>query len=133
MATETPFQKLKVLLVEDQPEARSMTRNMLSELGITQIFESKDGREALSFMDMADDFVNFVICDWNMPNLSGIELLKQIRSVNGALPFLLVTGRTDMDSVFEAKSAGVSGYIRKPFSPAQLEAKLRALLHKTAA
>lgn len=133
MATGTPFQKLKVLLVEDQPEARAMIRNMLSELGVTQIFESKDGREALSFMDMADDFVNFIVCDWNMPNMNGMDLLKQLRSVNSNVPFLMVTGRSDMDSVFEAKSAGVSGYIRKPFSPAQLEVKLRALLHKTAA
>lgn len=127
---KTDFQDLKVLIVEDQPDARSMLRNMLGELGITQIFEAGNGREALRFMDSAFDFVNIVICDWNMPNLSGVDFLRQLRSVDPAVPFLMVTGRSDMDSVIEAKTAGVTGYIRKPFSPAQLEVKLRVILKR---
>ncbi len=125
---DTPFEKLKVLVVEDQKDARVMIRSMLGELGITQAFEAKDGREALRFMDSAFDFVNLVICDWNMPNMSGMDFLRQLRSVNMDVPFLMVTGRTDVDSVMEAKIAGVTGYIRKPFSAAQLEVKLRIIL-----
>ena len=123
---------LKVLIVEDQSDARAMLRNMLAELGVTQIFEASDGREALRFMDSAFDFVNLVICDWNMPGLTGVEFLRQLRSVDASIPFLMVTGRSDMDSVMEAKSAGVTGYIRKPFSPKQLEAKLRIIMQKMA-
>lgn len=125
------FSNLKILIVEDQHEARAMLRNMLCELGVTQIFESGNGKEAMRFMDSAFDFVNLVICDWNMPGLTGVELLRQLRSVDPEMPFLMVTGRNDMDSVIEAKASGVSGYIRKPFSPAQLEVKLRALIQRT--
>ena len=124
---------LKVLLVEDQAEARAMMRNMMMELGITQIFEAADGKEALAFIDSAFDFIDVVVCDWNMPSMTGVELLRQLRSVDPDMPFLMVTGRTDMESVVEAKSSGVTAYIRKPFSPKQLEAKLRIVLYKMAA
>ncbi len=122
--------ELKVLIVEDQQDARAMMRNMLGEMGVTQIFEAGDGREAMRFMDSAFDFVNIVICDWNMPALSGMDFLRQLRSVDPVIPFLMVTGRSDMNSVVEAKSAGVSAYISKPFSSKQLEAKLRILLQR---
>lgn len=124
---------MKILLVEDQSEARAMLRNMLVELGITQIFEASDGREALTFLDSAFDFIDLLVCDWNMPGLTGVELLRQLRTVDPTMPFLMVTGRSDMDSVVEAKSAGVTAYIRKPFSTKELEAKLRVILHKMAA
>ncbi len=121
---------LKVLVVEDQAEARAMMRNMLMELGITQIFESSDGREALSFIDSAYDFIDMIVCDWNMPKMTGVEVLRQLRTADPDLPFLMVTGRSDLESVVEAKSSGVTAYIRKPFSPAQLEAKLRIVLQR---
>ncbi|HBR67966.1 MAG TPA: hypothetical protein DEA55_01155 [Rhodospirillaceae bacterium] len=123
---------LKVLLVEDQNEARAMMRNMLSELGITQIFEAPDGKQALQFIDSAYDFINLVMCDWNMPTMTGVELLRQLRSVDPSMPFLMITGRGDMESIVEAKTSGVTGYIKKPFSAAQLEAKLRVVVHKMA-
>ncbi|MFK7838936.1 MAG: response regulator [Bdellovibrionales bacterium] len=119
---------LKILIVEDQGEVRSMLRNMLMELGVTQIFESHDGREALQFIDSAFDFINVIICDWNMPNMNGVELLRQLRTVDTTIPFLMVTGRSDIESVVEAKSSGVTAYISKPFSPQQLEAKLRIIV-----
>lgn len=119
------FSDLKILIVEDQADARALMRNMMTELGITQVFEAPDGRQGLSFVDAAFDFVDIIVCDWNMPGMSGVEFLRQIRTVDPGFPFLMVTGRSDMDSVVEAKSSGVTGYIRKPFSPAQLEAKLR--------
>ena len=133
MAVQKNIDDLKVLIVEDQNEARAMLRNMLMEMGITQIFDAPDGREALTFLDSAFDFVDLVICDWNMPNMSGAELLRQLRTVDPDMPFLMVTGRADMDSVMEAKSSGVTGYISKPFSSANLEAKMRIILQKMAA
>ena len=126
------FTHLKILLVEDHAEARAMMRKMLLELGITQIFEASNGREALDFLGSAFEFIEMVICDWNMPSMSGVELLRQLRSVDADMPFLMVTGRSDIESVEEAKASGVTAYIRKPFSARQLEAKLRIILHKTA-
>jgi len=133
ISQNSELKDLKILLVEDQPEAQALLRNMLMELGITQIFQAGDGREALSFIDSAFDMIDIVICDWNMPHMSGVELLRQIRTVDPDMPFLMVTGRGDMESVVEAKSSGVTGYIRKPFSPAQVEAKLRIIMKKKAA
>lgn len=123
---------MRVLLVEDQADSRAMIKNMLIELGITQVFESADGNQALQFMDTAFDFIDLVICDWNMPGMTGVELLRQLRSVDPGFPFLMVTGRVDQSSVVEAKSSGVTAYIAKPFSITQLEAKLRVINTKTA-
>jgi len=130
---KTALKDLKVLIVEDQGEARAMIRNMLGEFGITQMFEANDGKEALDFIDSAFDFIDMIVCDWNMPSMSGVELLRQLRSVDPDMPFLMVTGRGDLESVVEAKSSGVTGYIRKPFSSKELEAKLRIILHSMAA
>ncbi len=131
MGAQRKFQDLKVLIVEDQADMRAMLRNMMTELGITQIFEAPDGRQGLSFVDAAFDFVDIIVCDWNMPGMTGVEFLRQIRTVDPGFPFLMVTGRGDMDSVVEAKSSGVTAYIIKPFSPKQLEAKLRIVAKKS--
>jgi DNA-binding NtrC family response regulator len=130
MAKGDELEKLRVLIVDDQQEMRSMIKGMLMEMGITQTFEASDGKEALSFSDAALDMVDVVICDWNMPKLSGVEFLRQMRSVSPEMPFLMITGRSDVDSVAEAKASGVTAYIRKPFSPAQLETKLRVIKTK---
>lgn len=132
-AGKLDFKELKVLVVEDQGEARAMLRNMLGELGVTQIFEAANGRDAFSFVDSAFDLVNFIVCDWNMPGMTGVEFLRQVRSVDVETPFLMITGRADMGSVTEAKNSGVTGYIRKPFSAAQLEAKIRIIMQRQVA
>jgi CheY-like chemotaxis protein len=134
MATTAPktgsLADLKIMIVEDQAEVRAMLRNMLVEIGINQIFDAPDGRQALTFIDSAPDLINTIICDWNMPAMNGIDLLRQVRSVYPDFPFLMLTGRADMNSVIEAKSCGVTAYMAKPFSPAQLEAKLRVIRQK---
>lgn len=129
--TKTPsserldFSGLKILIIDDQEDARAMVKQMLLDIGVTQIFEASDGREGMQFMDIADDFVDIILCDWNMPGLNGLSLLQQLRSVDPDMPFLMVTGRGDMNSVAQAKGAGVSAYLLKPFSLLDLEAKLR--------
>lgn len=132
-AKEDVLKNLRVLIVDDQQDARAMLRNMLLEIGVTQIFESPDGKSAMQFMDTAFDFIDIVICDWNMPNMTGVELLRQLRSVDPSFPFLMITGRADKSSVIEAKASGVTAYITKPFSSAQLEAKLRIITQRMAA
>ncbi len=124
---ERKIQEYRILIIDDRPEARSMLKNMLSEIGVTQVFEASDGREGLKFIDTAFDFVDMILCDWNMPQMDGMNLLRQIRSVDPNLPFLMITGRGDIESVASAKGAGVSAYILKPYSLTQLEAKMRVV------
>jgi len=121
------FSDIKVLIVDDQPEIRAMIREIMSDLGVKQIYEAPNGREALLFIDTDFDVVNFVICDWNMPSMSGVDFLRQVRTVYPDLPFLMLTGRRDKNSVVQAREAGVTAYICKPFSPGQLEEKMRIL------
>lgn len=132
MSVDKKIKDLKILVVEDQSESRAMLRNMLGDIGVNQVFEATNGREAFSFIDSAFDLVNFIMCDWNMPGMTGVEFLRQVRSVDPETPFLMITGRGDMSSVAEAKNSGVTGYIKKPFSAAQLEAKIRIIIQKQA-
>ncbi len=118
---------LRVLVIDDSLEAVNLIRAMLQELGLNQVFVSKDGKDALDFLGACDDLVNVILCDWNMPRLSGIELLRQVRSVDPDFPFIMVTGAADLNLVKEARATGVTGYILKPFSARELEKKLRAV------
>lgn len=127
---ETSFTQLRVLLVEDQQESRQLLKGMLGELGVTQVYEASDGRIGLQFIDSAFDFVDLILCDWNMPAMTGIEFLRQVRSTGSSIPFMMITGRSDQGSVIEAKNFGVDGYIRKPYSSTQIEAKLRILVQR---
>jgi len=127
---QTDLPNLKVLLVEDQRDSRAILRDMLSTLGITQVYEADDGRTGLQFMKSAPDIIDVILCDWNMPSMSGLDFLQQIRSTGEETPFLMITGRSDQFSVVEAKNGGASAYIRKPFTPEQIEAKLRILMQR---
>lgn len=124
------LEDIKILLVEDEPNARSTIRAMLSEMGINQVFESKTGEEAQIFMDMDAMEIDLVISDWNMPDKTGFELLEHLRKSHKGVPFLMITGRADQNSVKDAIEAGVNGYIRKPFSMRDLEGKVKSMYKK---
>jgi CheY-like chemotaxis protein len=124
------FSKIKVLIVEDNDHARKLMRMILREMGVTQLFTAADGYEALRFLDDSDEEINCIVSDWNMPNMTGIQLLRQVRSVQPDLPFLMLTGRNTKEAVEEARDAKVTAYLAKPFSPEQLERKIVALLRK---
>lgn len=117
--------KLKILIVEDESQSRIALMDILETLGVSEIFETDDGRHALQFLFGGDAPVDLVLCDWNMPVMSGVELFRLLRGGGNATAFLLITGRADHNSIMEARSIGVDGYIRKPFSPEQIEARLR--------
>ena len=118
---------LRVLVVEDSFQAVALIRTMLSDFGITQIYTAKDGKEALDFLGTCDELIDVVMCDWNMPRMSGLEVLRQVRTVDPDMPFLMVTGAADPDSVLAAKSNGVTAYIAKPFSANVLKKKLNVV------
>ena len=119
--------ELKVLAVEDSTEAMNLMRNMLKEIGINQVYTATDGKQALDFLGECEDLIDVVIADWHMPRMTGLELLKQLRTVDPELPFLMITGAADFDSVVEAKAHSVTGFIKKPYSAVQLQKKLQVV------
>jgi two-component system, chemotaxis family, chemotaxis protein CheY len=121
------FKTLKVLLVEDDASTRLTARAMLNEIGINQIIEAYDGKKALNCIQNEELSIDLIISDWNMPNKSGFEFLREIRTSHPQLPFLMITARADESSVSDAKNAGVTGYIRKPFSINEMEMKIRSI------
>lgn len=128
--SDSTLKKLRILLVEDSFDALNLIKNMMQDAGITQIYTARDGKEAFDFLGAFDggDMIDVVLCDWNMPRMTGLELLRQIRTCDPHLPFLMITGAADTDSVTKAKYAGVTGYIEKPFSAEQLRKKLEVMV-----
>ena len=120
-------QNMKILTVDDFTTMRRIIRNMLRQLGYTNIVEAEDGVEALSLLRR--EKVDFVISDWNMPNLNGLDLLKAIRADDNLkpLPVLLVTAEALKENVVEALKAGVNNYLIKPFTAETLKEKIDAI------
>ncbi len=115
---------LRILVVEDSFEAMNLVKGMLTDLGIHEVYTAKNGMEALEFLGSCDDLIDAVLCDWNMPRMTGVEVLRQVRTVDADMPFVMVTGAADQRSVIEAKSSGVTAYLVKPYSANQLSKKL---------
>ncbi|MFQ5775035.1 MAG: response regulator [Kiloniellaceae bacterium] len=125
--TDILVKNLNILVVEDNPGTLKLIQAVLKDMGVAQVRTAMDGRDAQAYLDGGAGAINLVICDWNMPHMSGLELLKQVRASRPDLPFLMITARGTMDSVIAAKKNGVSAYIVKPFAPAQLEEKVASL------
>ncbi|MCR6667384.1 MAG: chemotaxis response regulator CheY [Methyloversatilis sp.] len=122
--------KMKFLVVDDFSTMRRIVRNLLKELGFTNVDEAEDGVIALQKLK-ASDF-DFVVTDWNMPNMTGIELLRAIRADAAlkALPVLMITAEAKKENIIEAAQAGASGYIVKPFTAGTLSEKLNKIFEK---
>jgi len=119
---------MSILLVEDDFNVRSTINAMLREIGFTEIEGVSNGADALRYFDDHADDVILVVCDWNMPQKTGIEFLREVRQSHPDLPFLLVTARADQESILSAKRAGVTGYLRKPFTLTGLNDRVTTLL-----
>lgn len=118
---------IKFLVVDDFSTMRRIVRNLLKELGFTNVDEAEDGVAALSKLRSAH--FDFVVSDWNMPNMTGLDLLKNIRGDANLkhLPVLMVTAEAKKENIIEAAQAGASGYVVKPFTAATLEEKLNKI------
>lgn len=121
---------LRVLLAEDESQARAYVRMILRDLGVVSITEAEDGHAALSCFTGHENDFDIIICDWKMPRLSGLEFLKLVRIARPDMPFLMVTGLATMIAVEEAMAHDVTAYIAKPFAPEQLEEKLLILVNR---
>ncbi len=126
----------KFLVVDDFSTMRKIIKRVLDEIGYKNVAEAVDGVNALEVINEAKKSgspIQFVISDWNMPNMQGIDLLRACRS-NGDykhLPFMLVTAESEQTQIIEAAKAGVSEYVVKPFNAATLKAKIERVYAKT--
>ncbi len=118
---------MKILIVDDYKTMLRIIRNLLKQIGFENVDEAIDGETALEKLQ-ADDF-DFIISDWNMEPMTGLDLLKAVRADADLyqIPFLLVTAESANDSIAKVKDAGVSGYIIKPFNGMTLKAKIDAI------
>jgi DNA-binding response OmpR family regulator len=121
------FEQLSVLVVDDDPAIRSLVRTMLQRMKVRSIADAGDAETGLQRIAAAERPFDVVVCDWNLPGLSGLELWRRVHATAADLPFLMVTGRDDAASIAEAVAAGVAAYVVKPFSQKELEAKLAYL------
>ncbi|MBW1921997.1 MAG: chemotaxis response regulator CheY [Deltaproteobacteria bacterium] len=119
---------MKILVVDDFSTMRRIVKGVLRTLGFKNIIEAENGKMALS--ELKKEEVGLIVSDWNMPEMTGLELLKAVRS-DGKLkgiPFIMVTAEGQKENIVEAIKAGVSNYIVKPFTPDTLKEKVEAVL-----
>jgi two-component system chemotaxis response regulator CheY len=118
---------IKVLVVDDQGSMRDVISHMLRQLGFRNVFTATDGIVAYRMLKSGD--FDFVVSDWYMPNMTGIQLLKAIRKNDNikSLPVLLVTAENQKKQIMEAAKSGVNSFIVKPFSASQLENKIKII------
>ncbi|WP_025564980.1 chemotaxis response regulator CheY [Psychromonas sp. SP041] len=123
---------MKILIVDDFSTMRRIIKNLLRDLGFTNTLEADDGHTALPMLQNGD--FEFVVTDWNMPIMEGIDLLKEIRKDPKLkhLPVLMVTAEAKREQIIEAAQAGVNGYIIKPFTAGTLKEKLDKIFERLA-
>ena len=127
---EARLKQKKILVVEDNDQAARLIMLVLKDMGAKEVVFAKDGLEAWEKIEGAkkEGIFHMVISDWNMPNLTGIQLLKRLRKTGSNIPFIMITGRGTVDSATQAVDSGVTVYIPKPFTPEQLTSKIANVL-----
>ena len=118
---------LKVLVVDDMSTMRRIIKNVLKQIGFSNLVEAENGQDALTKLKAGD--IGFIVSDWNMPVMQGIDLLRAVRGDAELkhLPFLMVTAEGQKENIIEAVQAGVSNYVVKPFTAEALQAKLEKI------
>ncbi|WP_152207513.1 chemotaxis response regulator CheY [Marinobacter changyiensis] len=121
---------MKILIVDDFSTMRRIIKNLLRDLGFTNTDEADDGNTALPMLKSGK--YDFLVTDWNMPNMSGIDLLKEVRADENlkTLPVLMVTAEAKRDQIVAAAQAGVNGYVVKPFTAAVLKEKIEKIFER---
>jgi two-component system chemotaxis response regulator CheY len=121
---------MRILVVDDFSTMRRIIKNILKQLGFTNVVDADDGTTAWQVLN--SDKIDFIISDWNMPKMSGIDLLRKVRGSEefADTPFLMVTAEAQQENLVEAVQAKVSNYIVKPFTPDTLEQKINKIFDK---
>lgn len=122
------YKKMQILIVDDARVARQIVKNMLKEMGCLNTLEAENGVAALEVLARAK--VEIILSDWNMPQMSGLDLLKKVRAAPQfrSIPFVMVTAERMESNIVQAVQEGVSGYIKKPFGAKELELKIKQAL-----
>jgi len=118
---------MRILVVDDFSTMRRIVKNILKQLEFTNVVDADDGTTAWEVLNK--DKIDFVVSDWNMPKMTGLELLKKVRNSEefADIPFLMVTAEGQQENIIEAVQAGVSNYIVKPFTPETFEQKIKKI------
>jgi len=121
---------MKILIVDDFSTMRRIIKNLLRDLGFTNVTEADDGNSALPLLQ--NGHFDFLITDWNMPGMSGLELLRKVRAEErlADLPVLMVTAEAKREQIIEAARAGVNGYVVKPFTGMALKEKIERIFER---
>ena len=121
---------MKILIVDDFSTMRRIIKNLLRDLGFTNTMDADDGLTALPILEAGG--IDFLVTDWNMPGMTGIDLLKAVRANPelATMPVLLVTAEQKREQIIEAAQAGVNGYIVKPFTAATLKEKIDKIFER---
>ncbi len=121
---------MKILVVDDFSTMRRIIKNLLRDLGFTNTVEADDGTTALPILRAGT--IDFLITDWNMPGMTGIELLRAVRADNKlkSMPILMVTAEAKRDQIIAAAQAGVNGYVTKPFTAVALRDKIEKIFER---
>lgn len=124
---------MKILVVDDFSTMRSIIKKLLKDLGFSNISEADDGTTGLPMLQSGS--FDFLVTDWNMPGMTGIDLLKAVRADEKlkSLPVLLVTAEAKREQIFEAAKAGVNGYVVKPFTAQVLKEKIEKIFERAVA
>ena len=123
-----PYDKnMKVLVVDDFSTMRRIVKNILRQIGLNNIVEADDGTSAIAVLER--EHIDLIISDWNMPTMTGIELLRHVRASDELknIPFLMVTAEAQQENIIEAVKAKVSNYIVKPFTADTLNEKIEKI------
>lgn len=121
---------MKILVVDDFSTMRRIIKNLLRDLGFTNTDEADDGNTALPMLQTGK--YDFLVTDWNMPGMTGIDLLRNVRADDNlkTLPVLMVTAEAKRDQIVAAAQAGVNGYVVKPFTAAVLKEKIDKIFER---
>lgn len=124
---------MNILLVDDSKTMRTIQKAALSRLGDVRFAEAGDGVEALDIISKSPNGFHFMLVDWNMPNMNGLDFVKAFRGTNKATPVIMVTTESEKSRVIEAIKAGVNNYVIKPFTPDLLSQRINETIAKKAA
>lgn len=121
---------MKILIVDDFSTMRRIIKNLLRELGFNNTVEADDGQSAMP--KLIGGGIDFLITDWNMPGMNGIDLLRAVRADPNlrSIPVLMVTAEAKREQIIEAAQAGVNGYVIKPFTAATLQEKIEKIFER---
>lgn len=122
--------EMKILIVDDFSTMRRIIKNLLRDLGFTNTHEADDGTTALPMLETGN--FDFLVTDWNMPGMTGIDLLRKVRAEERLkhLPVLMVTAEAKREQIIEAAQAGVNGYVVKPFTAQVLKEKIEKIFER---